>query len=1566
MLEVLEDRLAPAIINWTNRASFTGFGTKTTLARGVIDEAILHWMTVIENFHYANIGQKGWAPSNSFSISFSVRDWQQVPGESETAAKGGPNRIDGAGKPYSGSIALDDDAAGKNWYFDDSAGDDFEFVGPITPYAASGGPAGVDLYDVVLHEMGHALGFADNPGVALPAHIVNNSYVFKDGSTALMDPDHVHTDATANPEDLMNPSIPPKERRVVSDLDARILADAYGYTISRDSIDARSFITTFNRATGKLTVNGDLGPDPSNYDDIRLDIVNGYVVTTVNGRTKKIAQEAVTSIVVNGGIANDDIRIERVNAGQPVTVNPGIGDNNHVFLSDIAHNLDTIQGKVTVLEIGGAIGGRTNLNVEDDNNVNPRSFSVDNNNVTFSGSTGQIVYYNGDDSRALYGLFLLGGSGGNSYRIAELFSPTKIRIVAGTGRDFVNDLANRGTLTVEGVAGADRVALGMTGSDLSLVRGFVNINNAGGLSDLIIDNSASIKATTGVRITDSSVEGLSPAPIGFDPSGIASLTVRAGTGTFSGFGNRFTVVNTPQNRAANLRTYLYTGGYADTVFVQRTSSTLSIDGQDGKDNVILGNASNMQGIFGLVFVANTSGATALTLDDSADPVRRNVSLGNFFTVNGSVFGLSPGSIIYRKSDLSSLIINGGGGGNVFNVYDTPQNALGTLATHLYTGAGAETVSVLATTGALQIEGRGGFDAVFVGNAGSVQGIHGIIDVSNRPSGAATALTINGSNDAASQNITIKSNIVTGLAPAAVRFVSDCLSALTVSAGTGGNVITVFGTPQRPGATVPVVINAGKGADTVGIWGASSLLTVNGQSGADTVTVGTAATLQHILASLYITNYGAWSVLNIDDSADTLSRTVTMSVVNNYGAISGFGPAVIHYRKRDIRSVNVRGGSGGNTFDIQDTSLSTFAGGTLTTVHTGTGSSTVSVLRTSGALAVDAQSADTGVVVGGHSGDAGNLNGIVGDVRVRGTVRYISIIDGVNTAPFTYAMDSHRFYRTDATGVSTGSIYYDSLSLSHLGVTLANGGNRLSVDGSPATSSANIYTGTGDDAVYVRGSGGDLDIVLGPGVHQSAAIGDATHSLDSIRGTVNVLGFGTIDAVVSNEASTQAQVTSIYVLSGISGQKVTRQQLNGDHYDLLNTLTFGYLGQGSLTYHAGGGGDTTFLYGTPKNTTTSLIGGTGFDVFWVETDDRGGACLGPVNVYGDPSVGEYAYYYDYLNSAPQTYNVSNTSNPGGPDTEVVQRSGAALVTYYNIQQIIFYTALLGNNIVNVDSLPQRMFLNMLNGTGDVVTVGREAVPGQGRTLDQIRGILSVRGAGPIRVVLDDSGDLAGKDATLHPAGDTSGNYLTGLMPGEFLWNDDATQDLTILGGKGDDTFRMGGVAFASPIHVDGGLGVNTLDYAGAAAPTGVRVNLVLGTGSGLASVAHIQNVVGSAFNDILVGNGGNVLTGGGGRDVLIAGGAVSTINGGDGEDLLIGGTTVYDHDAAGLEAIMAEWGRTDLSYELRVRDLDTGLLASGKVATNGGGNGLYGQADRDFFFGVLGVDATDMDATEAWA
>lgn len=120
-----------------------------------------------------------------------------------------------------------------------------------------------------------------------------------------------------------------------------------------------------------------------------------------------------------------------------------------------------------------------------------------------------------------------------------------------------------------------------------------------------------------------------------------------------------------------------------------------------------------------------------------------------------------------------------------------------------------------------------------------------------------------------------------------------------------------------------------------------------------------------------------------------------------------------------------------------------------------------------------------------------------------------------------------------------------------------------------------------------------------------------------------------------------------------------------------------------------------------------------------------------------------------------------------------------------------------------------------------------------------------------------------------------DVLTGLAGNDTL--DGGSGNDRLSGGDGNDVL-IGG---AGNDTIDGGAGSDIADYGGAQG--GVSVSLAAGTAIGAAgsdTLTSIEEVRGSAFNDVLTGDAlGNILRGGGGVDVL---------NGGGGNDLLFAG------------------------------------------------------------------------------
>lgn len=136
-----------------------------------------------------------------------------------------------------------------------------------------------------------------------------------------------------------------------------------------------------------------------------------------------------------------------------------------------------------------------------------------------------------------------------------------------------------------------------------------------------------------------------------------------------------------------------------------------------------------------------------------------------------------------------------------------------------------------------------------------------------------------------------------------------------------------------------------------------------------------------------------------------------------------------------------------------------------------------------------------------------------------------------------------------------------------------------------------------------------------------------------------------------------------------------------------------------------------------------------------------------------------------------------------------------------------------------------------------------------------------------------------------AGDTYTRIenLIGTAAADILVGDSGANRLQ--GGGGDDTLD-GGTGTTGDI-LDGGAQTDTVSYSGAAAA--VSASLVSGGSLGDATgdvYLSIENLLGSAFDDVLEGDGNvNVISGGAGNDEVRGGGGSDVLFGGDGNDKL---------------------------------------------------------------------------------
>jgi len=161
------------------------------------------------------------------------------------------------------------------------------------------------------------------------------------------------------------------------------------------------------------------------------------------------------------------------------------------------------------------------------------------------------------------------------------------------------------------------------------------------------------------------------------------------------------------------------------------------------------------------------------------------------------------------------------------------------------------------------------------------------------------------------------------------------------------------------------------------------------------------------------------------------------------------------------------------------------------------------------------------------------------------------------------------------------------------------------------------------------------------------------------------------------------------------------------------------------------------------------------------------------------------------------------------------------------------------------------------------------------------------------------------------GDAGANALLGVAGND-----------TLSGGDGNDTLEGG----AGNDSIDGGSGIDTASYASALLAVTVDLGTGSATGDGIDTLGNIENVLGSAFNDSLTGNGNaNLLNGGMGND---------TLNGSGGDDTLVGGTG-QDSLTGGLGADESQWNTT-LEFGDVITDFTAG---SDKLVFDVGSSGV---------------------------
>jgi hypothetical protein len=699
-------------------------------------------------------------------------------------------------------------------------------------------------------------------------------------------------------------------------------------------------------------------------------------------------------------------------------------------------------------------------------------------------------------------------------------------------------------------------------------------------------------------------------------------------------------------------------------------------------------------------------------------------------------------------------------------------------------------------------------------------------------------------------------------------------------------------PVAPGE--PVMIQILDNGSVVGTFAAADVrsIYIDAGPGSNSVTVTTPPN------PCFVTDSTGTTALVVDDSADATARTLTVTGTT----LTGLAGLISYVPDpgNGVSSLTFDPGSGGTTIDVLTTSVPT---------------------------AIHSQGNDTVVV-----SNNGSVQGIQANLSIdnAGGSTAVTVDDSADMTARTATLTASAL-----TGLAPAAIGYGP-GVSSLTVNGGSGGNSFAVQGTAALSGGTTLN---------AGAGGD-----------TISVGSAANTLDPLLGPLAVNGQGGNTTLNYNDQGATQANNYQYTVSAAS---LERQQV----FFSSSGTTLGppvapvsYAGISTLNvsaHNAGSAGDNFLgVAGSAPGCTTSVYGETGYNEFLVEdSNDSLNSVHGPLFLHGSGSGSpnnNTVLMGDLVESSRQRFLLTaGSSSEAGMLQRFDPVSGQADMAPISYDGINSYAVLSTANsefpsaataaTVNLQSEAANLGTIIVAGTGDSVTVGNGA-----HTMAGILGDIRIQagtGQKPA-VLLDDSGDSTGRSIDMSSLVGF-GYQLTGLLPASSLgrgrvWLQlDPAAPVTLRTGAGNDIFRIHDLTNVPALALDGGGGTNTLDYS--AYVGNVLVDLPVGAATGLSGgISHIENVTGSQGNDLLVGDANaNELVGGTGRNVLIGGAGPDTLDASrsTGDNLPIGGSTNWDTNLAALQAIMAEWDRTDLGFMDRHSDLLTGTNGQGKPPLN---------------------------------
>jgi hypothetical protein len=1155
--------------------------------------------------------------------------------------------------------------------------------------------------------------------------------------------------------------------------------------------------------------------------------------------------------------------------------------------------------------------GVDTLNVNDQTTSSNQTWTLGANSVQRSGS-GPITFNGGINF-----VNVNGGTGNNTYNVNGT-EPGWATAINANGTDVVNI----GNGTLAGIQGSLAVENEPRHNTINIFD-----QNDSTAHTATIDTVARSGDTSLGRL-----QGVGASPITWDYFDTTAVNINFGSGT--------SIVNV---LGTGVTTNLFNNGAA---------------------TINVGNAGSVAGIVGTLNLENEPTQDAVNIFDQNDTTAHTATIDTVTrsgdTSLGRLTGIGAAPITWDYFDtFSGVNVNFGSGTSVVNVLGTG------VTTTLFNNA---------------------FATINVGSGNSVAGIVGTLNLENEPSG--DIVNINDQSDATAHAATIDTvtrsgdtslGRLQGIGAAPITWDYFDTSAVNVNFGTGASVVNVLGT----GVTTNLF-----------------------NSAFATVNVGNAGSVAGIGGALNLENEPSADVVNINDVNDATFRTATVDTVTrsgdtSLGRLSGInGPITWDYF--DTSSVHITFGSGGVTLTVLGTGVPTTVDGVAASVNTLVGADVNTTWNITGANAGNFSNANAAAtftdfrnLTGGAANDTFNFSN---GASVSGTVNGGGGANTLNEAAYTTPVTVNLAAST-ATGVGGTFAGLQNFIGGSASNTLV-GPNANTTWNITANNAGNLTGGISFTAFQNLTGGSAADTFVfadGAGVSGNIDGGGGTNMLDYLAYTTGV----TVDLAAGTATGVGGSVANIQQLRGGAGNDT----LNGN---AAGTTTF-FASPGNDTVTGAGGTNTlvgpnaantwnitgsnagTLVFGASTTTFSGvqiLTGGSAADNF-VFSDAAG--VTGNIDGAGGANTLDYTAYTTGVtvnlgaNTATgvggaianlQTFIGGSGANTlVGPNTDTtwnITGTNAGTMTG-GISFTAFQNLTGGSGADNFVVSDGAGVSGTIDGGGGSNTLN-EAAYSTAVTVDLQANTATGLGVGFANIQSFVGG--SGANTLVGPNTDTTWN-ITGSNAGNLTGGISFTAFQNLTGGSGADAFVVSDGAGVSGT-IDGGGGANTLNFA--AYSTTVVVDLQTNTGTGVGgSVLNIKNVTGgtgggAGIYNILVGNGGNVLTGGNGRrNLLIAGGLASTLLGGNDDDILIGGTTAYDTEAGlvSLNAIMTYWSGTADNYATRVNNVTNGigvpLLDATKVTNNGGGNTLTGHnggvGELNLYYGLAPAsESTDFDST----